>query len=280
MTNLKQLKKEFIEDLQSIYESDEISTFFTWLAEDLLDLKTHDILLKTEFDLSKSQLSKFEDAKERLKKEEPIQYILGYSEFFGLKLKVNPDVLIPRPETEELVQWILDDYKSKELQLSIIDLGTGSGCIPIALAKHLPQAKIKALDVSEKALKLAASNSEENHTQVEFIKADLLKLNTLPAVDIVVSNPPYVKSAEKSNIKKNVVDHEPHVALFVEDDDALIFYKIIAELALKLEKQPVVYTEVSQYLAKETRDLFLNLGFKNVELRKDFRGNDRMLKAY
>jgi release factor glutamine methyltransferase len=280
MTNLKQLKKEFTEDLQPTYESSEISTFFTWLTEDLLDLKTHDLLLKTDVYFTEDQLSKFKEAKERLKKEEPIQHILGYAEFFGLKLKVNSNVLIPRPETEELVQWILDDYKSKDFQLSIIDLGTGSGCIPIALAKHLPQSKIKALDVSEKALKLAVSNSEENHTHIEFIHADLLNLETLPEVDIIVSNPPYVKSAEKSSIRKNVVDHEPHVALFVEDDDPLIFYKKIAELALKSDKRPIVYTEVSQYLAKETQDLFLNLGFKNVELRKDFRGNDRMLKAY
>lgn len=280
MTNLKQLKKEFIEGLSPIYVKDEASTLFAWLAEDLLHLKTHDLLLKTEVELDKSQLLKFEGAKSRLLNEEPIQYILGYTEFFGLKLKVNANVLIPRPETEELVQWILDDHLSSKLQLSIIDLGTGSGCIPIALAKNLQQAKIKALDVSAEALQLAALNSEENKTQIEFTESNILELENLPEVDIVVSNPPYVKLDEKNRIKANVLNNEPHIALFVENDDPLIFYRKIAELVSKAKKKPLVYVETSQYLAKETRQLFKDAGFEHVEIRKDFRGNERMLKAY
>lgn len=289
MTNLKTLKKEFTEDLQSVYDKGEISTFFSWLAEDILRLRTHDLLLNTEIDLDESQLLEFKKAKNRLKKEEPIQYILGYTEFFGIKLKVNPNVLIPRPETEELVQWILDDYHNTQLQLSVIDLGTGSGCISIALAQHLQQAKIKALDISAEALKLAAINlhasleqsgSKENKTQIEFIKADVLKLEELPEVNIIVSNPPYVKKNEQQQMKNNVLKNEPHLALFVKDDDPLIFYRKIAELASKAKRRPVIYLEINQYLANESLQLFKDAGFESIELRKDFRGNDRMLKAY
>lgn len=280
MTNLKVLKKEFLEDLLPVYEANEASTMFAWLAEDLLNLKTHDLLLKTEAELKQIQLLKFEDAKARLIKEEPIQYILGYAEFFGLKLKVNSQVLIPRPETEELVQWILDDPLSSNLQLSIIDLGTGSGCIPIALARHLPEAKIKALDISAEALSLAELNSEENKTKIDFIRANLLELEELAEVDIIVSNPPYVKYDEQQGMKGNVLENEPHLALFVENEDPLIFYRKIAELASKMTKTPLVYVEINQYLAKETCQLFKDFGFEQVELRKDFRGNDRMLKAY
>lgn len=289
MTTLKVLKKEFLEDLSSVYETNEALSLFSWLAEDILHLKTHDLLLQTEVELEKSQLSKFEEAKLRLIKQEPIQYILGYAEFFGLKLKVNSHVLIPRPETEELVQWILDDYLPSKLHLSIIDLGTGSGCIPIALAKHLPEAKIKALDISAEAIYLAASNlsaclghegSEEHITHIEFIQDNLLDMEELAEVDIIVSNPPYVKYDEQQEMKGNVLENEPHLALFVENDDPLIFYRKIAELASKLIKTPVVYVEINQYLAKETCQLFKDFGFQQVELKKDFRGNARMLKAY
>lgn len=289
MTNLKALKSSFIKSLHSIYEDEELLTFFNWLAEDLLDLKTHDLLLKSEVDLSAIQLKQFELATKRLQKEEPIQYILGYAEFFGLKLNVNSNVLIPRPETEELVQWILDDQLSQNLPLSVLDLGTGSGCIPIALAKHWPQAKIKALDVSSEALSLASVNlsaclrqaeSEENDTAVEFINADLLKLETLPEVDIVVSNPPYVKYDEQLHMRANVLEHEPHFALFVKDDDPLVFYRKIAELTSVMKHRPLIYLEINQYLAHETCELFRDFGFKYIELRKDFRGNDRMIKIY
>lgn len=280
MTDLKQLKTDFVEELSTVYDKAEVLTMFSWLAEDLLGLRTHDLLLNTKMELKESQLLKFEEAKSRLKAQEPIQYILGYAEFFGLKLKVNSKVLIPRSETEELVQWILEDHLSKDLQLSIIDLGTGSGCIPIALARHLPQAKIKALDISEEALSLAASNSEVNDTAVEFIEGDLLKLKTLPEVDIVVSNPPYVKLDEQQQMKDNVLKNEPHLALFVQNEDPLIFYRKIAELASSAVKKHLVYVEINQYLAQETEDLFKRFGFEHIEIRKDFRGNERMLKAH
>jgi release factor glutamine methyltransferase len=281
MTNLKNLKQDFFKALQPIYEEGEISNFFKWLAEDLLDLKTHDLLLESEVNLDSKKLVDFKKAQSRLEAQEPIQYILGYTEFFGLRFKVNTSVLIPRPETEELVEWIIEDQKSSKSQLSILDLGTGSGCIPIALAKHLPQAKLKALDISVEALKLAELNSEDNNTRIEYIQGDLLMLKDLPeGMDIVVSNPPYVKFNEQAQMQDNVLKNEPHLALFVEDSDPLIFYRRIAELTSKMTRRPLVYVEINQYLAEETRQLFKSFGFEYIEIRKDFRGNYRMLKAY
>jgi release factor glutamine methyltransferase len=281
MTNLKNLKQDFFKALQPIYEEGEISNFFKWLAEDLLDLKTHDLLLESEVNLDSKKLVDFKKAQSRLEAQEPIHYILGYTEFFGLRFKVNTSVLIPRPETEELVEWIIEDQKFSKSQLSILDLGTGSGCIPIALAKHLPQAKLKALDISVEALKLAELNSEDNNTRIEYIQGDLLMLKDLPeGMDIVVSNPPYVRFNEQAQMQDNVLKNEPHLALFVKDSDPLIFYRRIAELTSKMTRRPLVYVEINQYLAEETRQLFKSFGFKSLELRKDFRGNYRMLKAY
>lgn len=281
MTDLKKLKQDFFKALKPIYEGGEISNFFKWLAEDLLDLKTHDLLLESEANLDSKKLVEFKKAQSRLEAQEPIHYILGYTEFFGLRFKVNTSVLIPRPETEELVEWILEDQKFSKSQLSILDLGTGSGCIPIALAKHLPQAKIKALDISSEALKLAELNSEDNNTKIEYTQADLLTLKHLPEeIDIVVSNPPYVKFNEQAQMQDNVLKNEPHLALFVKDSDPLIFYRRIAELTSRMTKRPLVYVEINQYLAEETRQLFQSFGFQSLELRKDFRGNYRMLKAY
>ncbi|AFU67598.1 N5-glutamine S-adenosyl-L-methionine-dependent methyltransferase PrmC [Psychroflexus torquis ATCC 700755] len=281
MTDLKKLKQDFFKALQPIYEGGEISNFFKWLAEDLLDLKTHDLLLESEANLDSKKLVEFKKAQSRLEAQEPIHYILGYTEFFGLRFRVNTSVLIPRPETEELVEWILEDQKFSKSQLSILDLGTGSGCIPIALAKHLPQAKLKALDISSEALKLAELNSEDNNTKIEYTQADLLTLKHLPEeIDIVVSNPPYVKFNEQAQMQDNVLKNEPHLALFVKDSDPLIFYRRIAELTSKMRKRPLVYVEINQNLAEETRQLFKSFGFQSLELRKDFRGNYRMLKAY
>jgi release factor glutamine methyltransferase len=281
MTNLKNLKQDFFKALQPIYEEGEISNFFKWLAEDLLDLKTHDLLLESEVNLDSKKLLDFKKAQSRLEAQEPIHYILGYTEFFGLRFKVNTSVLIPRPETEELVEWILEDQKFSKSQLSILDLGTGSGCIPIALAKHLPQAKLKALDISVEALKLAELNSEDNNTRIEYIHEDVLTLKHLPeGMDIVVSNPPYVKFNEQAQMQDNVLKNEPHLALFVEDSDPLIFYRRIAELTSKMTIRPLVYVEINQYLVEETRQLFKSFGFEYIEIRKDFRGNYRMLKAY
>ncbi|MFN2262396.1 MAG: peptide chain release factor N(5)-glutamine methyltransferase [Psychroflexus sp.] len=280
MTDLKQLKSDFSESLKAIYEIQEINNFFIWLAEDLLNLSKLDLMIKTEVDLEHSVLEQFKTAQRRLQVEEPIQYILGYTEFFGLRFKVNSNVLIPRPETEELVQWILDDYQSNKSPKTILDLGTGSGCIPISLAKNLSSTKISALDISTEALELAKTNAELNSVEINFFQADLLSLDQLPiSTEILVSNPPYVKQDEKLQMQNNVLNNEPHLALFVDNQDPLVFYRKIAKLALKSVKTEVIYLEINQYLAEETQLLFENFGFKSVRLKKDFRGNFRMLKA-
>ncbi|WP_127846380.1 peptide chain release factor N(5)-glutamine methyltransferase [Psychroflexus aestuariivivens] len=281
MTDLNKIKSDFFDVLKPIYEVEEINNFYKWLAEDLLNLSKLDLMMNSGVQLESSALEQFKNAQNRLQAEEPIQYILGYAEFFGLNFKVNPAVLIPRPETEELVEWILEDLKTNKNNLSILDLGTGSGCIPITLAKKLNSKQISALDISTEALELAKANAKLNQVQVEFFQADLLAIGKLPiSAEILVSNPPYVKQDEKLQMQKNVLNNEPHLALFVENNDPLIFYRKIAELAIKSIKTEVIYLEINQYLAEDTKLLFVDFGFKSVELKKDFRGNFRMLKAF
>jgi release factor glutamine methyltransferase len=224
-----------------------------------------------------------------LKQEIPIQYLLGKTSFYGLDFSVNEHVLIPRPETEELVDWMLSDHRKTQQSnnLKILDIGTGSGCIAISLAKNLPNATVFAIDVSEKALATAKKNAANNAVSVNFIHQNILDVVTLSAVegineqfDVIVSNPPYVRNLEKEEIKKNVLDNEPHLALFVEDDDALIFYKKIAELAQEnLTENGLLYFEINQYLGAAMIDLLEQMHFKNIELRKDIYGNDRMIKC-
>jgi release factor glutamine methyltransferase len=198
---------------------------------------------------------------------------------------VNENTLIPRPETEELVEWIVDGLKVKGKGQRVLDIGTGSGCIPIALKKEIPSAFVSAIDISEKALEMARKNALDNQVEVNFIHQDILTSQHLnistsqPLLfDVIVSNPPYVRNLEKKEIKRNVLDFEPHLALFVADSDALLFYRKIAQLALKsLSSNGKLFFEINQYFGKETVELLEQLGFKNIELRKDFVGNDRMI---
>jgi release factor glutamine methyltransferase len=199
-----------------------------------------------------------------------------------LDFEVDENVLIPRQETEELVEWIVTNSKIQRLQdCKILDIGTGSGCIAISLAKNVPSAKVYAIDVSEKALNVARKNANLNQVEVTFIHQNILETEDLQAsFDIIVSNPPYVRNLEKAEIKKNVLEHEPHLALFVDDYDALIFYRKIAELAQKnLKANGQLYFEINQYLGKEMVDLLESMGFVEVALRKDIYGNDRMIMA-
>jgi len=220
---------------------------------------------------------------EPLKLEIPIQYLLGKTSFYGLDFEVNDDVLIPRPETEELVEWIIKGNSNTERfkDLKILDIGTGSGCIAISLAKNIPNAKVYAIDVSEKALATAKKNAVINQVDVAFITQNILETADLnQQFDIIVSNPPYVRNLEKQEIKKNVLNNEPHLALFVEDDDALIFYKKIAALAQKnLLENGQLFFEINQYLGKDMVALLEKTNFKNIELRKDIYGNDRMIRG-
>ena len=270
----------FLANLLSIYDEMEAEQFFYLILENKKKLKRVDLALSPDLTFSESEIENWNAILEQLKNEIPIQYILGSTSFFGLEFLVNESVLIPRPETEELVNWVLEDYKERQ-NIKILDIGTGSGCIAITLAKNLKNTQVFAIDVSNKAIETAKVNAKHNDVSVFFMNCDILNTDDLnQKFDCIVSNPPYVRNLEKVEIKKNVVDNEPHLALFVEDDDALIFYRKIAELAKKsLNPNGKLYFEINQYLAAETIALLKDFGFKNIELRKDIYGNDRMLKA-
>ncbi|MEN8826200.1 MAG: peptide chain release factor N(5)-glutamine methyltransferase, partial [Wenyingzhuangia sp.] len=258
----------------------EISSFFKIILEDLLNLSKIDFSLEPNAIVSEADKHKITEIIDGLKKEKPIQYLIGFTEFMDLKLYVNEQVLIPRPETEELVHWILDDFLQKP-NLDVLDIGTGSGCIPIALSKSLNQAFIDSMDISKQAIKTATINAKNNDAKINFIQQDILTTNNLTRqYDILVSNPPYVREQEKKEIKNNVLNHEPHLALFVKDEDPLVFYKKIAELAkTSLKENGVLYYEINQYLGEETVELMKQVGFSKIELKKDLFGNDRMIKA-
>jgi release factor glutamine methyltransferase len=289
---IKELKTCFFNSLKNIQDEQEIESFFFILTEYLHNLKRVDVALNPNFELSEAAIEKWNSILTELKQEKPIQYITGEAWFYGLQFEVNENTLIPRPETEELVEWILNSpITQHQTPITILDIGTGSGCIPIALKSNVPQANVSAIDVSEKALEVAKRNAALNKVAINFIQANILEVEDLSKLqtsnsqlptnfNIIVSNPPYVRNLEKQEIKKNVLDYEPHLALFVEDTDALLFYRKIAQLALKnLSPNGLLFFEINQYLRKETVELLQNLGFKNIELKKDIYGNDRMVKC-
>jgi len=283
---VKEILNIFHKELDTLYGKDEVDSFFNLLLEFYLDLNRIDLVLNPNLAITKTEEQPLFEALSRLKLEEPIQYILGETEFYGLKFKVNKHTLIPRPETEELVNWILEQVTSNNNQLSILDIGTGSGCIAISLAKNLPNAKVYAMDISKEALKIAKENAEINGVEVEFIHQDILGVNQneIDSIsqnfDIIVSNPPYVRHLEKNEMKKNVLDYEPHLALFVQDNGPLLFYKAIAQFAVKnLKPNGQLFFEINQYLGRETMQLLQELDFKEIKLKQDLFGNDRMIKA-
>lgn len=271
--------------LSAIYDEQEIESFFYLLLESYQGKKRIDLALHPEMEMDALQLIRWESALSELLNQKPIQYIIGATEFYGLTFFVNENTLIPRPETEELVEWIVaESRESAPGSLKILDIGTGSGCIAISLAKNLPNAEVFAVDVSEKALAVAKKNADTNKVKVNFIQADILKINDLVELsthfDIIVSNPPYVRHLEKAEIKPNVLEYEPHLALFVEDSDALLFYRKIAELANQnLVEKGKLFFEINQYLGKETLQLLEKFGFNSTELKKDIYGNDRMTRS-
>lgn len=280
---IKNYKSEFISQLTPLYDEGEAESFFYLILEEKHHLKRIDLALQLDLEFSESEIQGWNVILEQLKLELPIQYILGTTRFYGLKFEVNNKVLIPRPETEELVEWIIRDcfVPTNDNVPKILDIGTGSGCIAIALAKNLPNAQVFAIDVSEKALATAKRNAEQNDVNITFIQKNILEVSDLEQqFDIIVSNPPYVRNLEKAEIKRNVLEHEPHLALFVDDHNALIFYRKIGELAQKnLSEKGGLYFEINQYLGKEMMELLENLGFQNVELKKDIYGNDRMIRS-
>ena len=280
MTKIRDYRANFLTTLSSIYEEMEAENFFYLILENKKKLKRIDLALNPDLIFSNDEIENWNFILEQLQKEIPIQYILGTTSFCGLEFLVNENVLIPRPETEELVDWILKE--AAQIQYNkILDIGTGSGCIAISLAKNLKNTQVFALDISGKAIETAKKNAEINGIDVFFINCNILETDDLnQKFDLIVSNPPYVRNLEKAEIQKNVLDNEPHLALFVEDNDALIFYRKIAELAIKnLNLNGKLFFEINQYLASETINLLKNSGFKNIQLRKDIYGNDRMIMA-
>lgn len=223
----------------------------------------------------------YNEIKERLRNKEPIQYILGMADFYGYKFKVTPNVLIPRQETEELVFWIKEEVGKREVK--ILDIGTGSACIPISLKKLLPQANIHALDISEAALMVARENAKVLNTPINFFQQDILNESdwtALPKFDIIVSNPPYIPRKEQVILEDNVLQYEPHIALFVEDEDPLLFYRKIAHMGqTQLADGGSLFFELNTFTAKKVEQMLVEMNYKRVELRQDLSGNDRMIKA-
>jgi len=279
---LTTIRSFYHQELGPLYEKKEIDRFFHILLDHYLSLNTVALVLKPDLTATKEEEQLFFEALAALRLEKPIQYITGKAFFYGLEFKVNEHVLIPRPETEELVDWIIKDHKHlKNTTVKVLDIGTGSGCIAIALAKNLLQSQVYALDISKEALQVATNNAKHLGTNVHFIETDIF---TTPSFkepyDIIVSNPPYVLHGEAKTIKKNVYDYEPHLALFVSDNDPLKYYHKIAKLAVdNLPGHGALYLEINQYLAAEMQALLKEAGFSRLTLAKDLSGNDRMIKA-
>jgi release factor glutamine methyltransferase len=280
-------RNHFINSLEGLYPIEELKSFFYLLAGKYLNLSRINIALQLNNELTHEEQSSFYKAVDRLRNHEPIQYILGETEFFGMPITVNKQVLIPRPETEELVSWIIEDVDKNEA--TILDIGTGSGCIAISLAKKLNNAVVSAIDISTRAIEVAKKNSLINNVNIEFSRVDVLNFEAdldlhhkwESKFDIIVSNPPYVRMQEKKLMKLNVIDHEPDIALFVEDDDPLLFYRKISQLSKQyLRHNGTLYLEINEYLGLEMEKMLNKAGFKHVLLKKDMFGKNRMIKCW
>ncbi|AYN67876.1 peptide chain release factor N(5)-glutamine methyltransferase [Euzebyella marina] len=278
---LREIKSIFHKELDRLYPKDETNSFFYILIEHYLGLERFILALQPNLSLTKEEEQPLFEALSKLKLKCPVQYITGVTHFMDLQLKVNEAVLIPRPETEELVRWILDDHTDKERKTNVLDIGTGSGCIAIALAQTNFDWSISAMDISKEALTVAKNNALGNKVNVDFFEEDILKVPSLERkFDIIVSNPPYVREMEKKEMSANVLEYEPSLALFVENDHPLVFYSRIVEFSKKhLVKDGCLYFEINQYLGKEMVRLLGDNYFSEIELRKDMYGNDRMVKA-
>jgi len=274
-------KKLITDNLSPFYCKQEIESISKLIFEKVLGFSRLQMHLNQHETISSANLVQIIEITNRLIRFEPIQYILGETEFYGCKLKVNPAVLIPRPETEELVDWIIKDCH--QLNPAFLDIGTGSGCIPISLMKHIKGASVFGWDISDEALIVARENASMNYVEVDFAYADVLNHiypATLPKFDIILSNPPYITRSEQHLMHHNVIDYEPHIALFVQDEDPLIFYNEIADLAMNQLKQGGrLYFEINERFGNEITNLLTSKGFKNIILKKDINGKERMIRA-
>ena len=280
---VKDIRKYYCEQLCSIYDKEEANAMVLILFEHYFKIDRVRMALEPQFRLSESEMLTFHFAVKDLLKNKPIQYIIGEAEFCDLKFKVNENVLIPRPETSELIHLIAKSQQpTANSQQSILDIGTGSGCIAISLSKQIPTSKVYALDISEKALEVAKENAINNEADITFIHDNILTLNNNieTKFDIIVSNPPYVRELEKSEMRDNVLKWEPHTALFVSDNDPLIFYRNILEFAqTHLKENGEIWFEINEFLGKEMTELCNKMGFSNIDIYKDFRDKERFLSV-
>ncbi|MGI8637458.1 MAG: peptide chain release factor N(5)-glutamine methyltransferase [Segetibacter sp.] len=276
--------KQLLAQLYEVYDNREAANIADMVIEHVTGQRKIDRILYKDLPVNTTQQEQLEKATAELLQSRPVQYVLGEAWFKEMKLTVNEHVLIPRPETEELVEWIINDIKrSGNEAVSLLDIGTGSGCIPIAIRKKIPQVAVSAIDVSDDALQVAILNSIEQKVLVDFLHLDFLderEWNQLGKYNIVVSNPPYIKQSEEDLMRKNVLKYEPYKALFVPDEDALLFYKAIVKFSLThLKPLGYVYVEINETLGEEVISLFKNHGFRDVILKKDMQGKDRMVSA-
>ena len=268
--------------LKTVYEEREAANITDWVMEHITGKKRINRLLDKQLLLPEEQQNNLLKITTELLTNRPVQYVLGEAWFAGMKLYVNESVLIPRPETEELVEWI-EEVCSLEFGVrSLLDIGTGSGCIPIAVKKKMTEVSVTSVDVSKEALEVAKQNAETLDAEVHFLGFDFLNealWDSLPVFDVIVSNPPYIKQSEEKNMAKNVLDFEPLIALFVPDEDALLFYRKISAFAKShLTRKGMIFLEINEALGKEVVALFENDGYV-VELKKDLQGRDRMVKV-
>lgn len=286
---LSAIRHQFESSLSCIYQSDEIQAFFFLALAHFLSLSKANFLLNKDMEISEKHSKNFTQLITKLEKGVPIQYLLGEAHFFNLKFLVNPSVLIPRPETEELVFWVLETLvknkidleQKKTSQLSVFDIGTGTGCIAISIKKNRPETQVFALDVDLKALETAKKNAQFNEVGVEFYLGDIQTFPNLEKkIHVIVSNPPYILHSERAEMHQNVLENEPHLALFVEQDDPLYFYRIIAYYAINnLVSEGYLFFEINGMFGKEMVEMLESLGFCAIELKKDMQGTDRMIRC-
>jgi len=279
------IEKVFSEQLSGLYDESESKHLAYYAIEHICQLSRAQLMVSKAKELEPLAENSLLMLLDELQTGKPIQYIIGETEFYRLPFKVTPAVLIPRQETEELVSWVLEEtrHRPANQSLRILDIGTGSGCIPITLKKHLPKAEVQALDISFAALEVAMHNAVLNQTEVKFYQADIFlssAISSTKGFDVIISNPPYIAMEEKGEMHENVLNHEPHQALFVEDTDPLLFYKQIAQVAIEhLQPKGLLFFEINERYGSETIELLKNKSFNKIELRKDLMGKDRMIKA-
>lgn len=276
-----ELEEQYRLELEQLYDDDEVKALFSLSAEHVLGLSPSRLRMDKHVTVSFIDIQKLLSILNDLIIGKPIQHILGEAHFYGSVFKVNKNVLIPRPETEELVDWIINENTTSANQnFRVLDIGTGSGCIPISLKKHLPHFEIYTLDVSPEAISVAKENASQMDVKINFIEDDILNFKSDLKFDVIVSNPPYIRHLEKEEMHNNVLAHEPHLALFVSNEDPLIFYKAIADFALtNLNPGGQLYFEINEYLGKETVKMLEDKELTDIKLRNDMQGKDRMIKA-